>query len=148
MLKLGFTFRFLSELQSSVMAVIAACAKSLQKVWEGMWPSLDPWAAVGPSSVWNVPKKYGPYELFFFIEKEPTTYEKVVDFERVTSSDAEDGRSFSDEEGDHNVENFLLCSFAQHACSPLLQGFLHQEELCKVALTCHFSLDVMFLCQD
>ena len=30
----------------------------------------------------------------------------------------------------------------------LLQGFLHEEELCKVALTCHFSLDVIFLCED
>ena len=25
---------------------------------------------------------------------------------------------------------------------PLLQGFLHEEELCEVALTCHFSFDV------
>ena len=51
---------------------------------------------------WNVPGKYGPYgQLFFFffflIMKEPTIHEEVVDFERVTSSDAEDGRSFSDE---------------------------------------------------
>ena len=50
--------------------------------------------------------------------------------------------------GEHTVENFMLCSFAHHACSPLLQGFLHDEELCNVALTCHFSLDVLFLCQD
>ena len=54
----------------------------------------------------------------------------------------------SDEEGEHNVENTMLCSFAHHACSPLLQGFLHEEELREVALTCHFSLDVIFLCQD
>ena len=27
----------------------------------------------------------------------------------------------------------MLCSFAR---SPLLQGFLHKEELCKVSLTC------------
>ena len=55
----------------------------------------------------------------------------------------------SDEEGgEHNVEHFLLCSFAHPACSPLLQGFLHEEELCKVALTCHFSFSEIFLCQD
>ena len=42
-----------------------------------------------------------------------------------TSSDTEDGR-FSDEEGEHNVENFMLCSFAHHARSPLLQDFLHE----------------------
>ena len=45
---------------------------------------------------------------------------------------------FSDEEGGHNVENFSICSFAHLACSPLLPGFLHEEELCEVALTCHF----------
>ena len=37
-----------------------------------------------------------------------------------------------DEAGEHNVENILL----------------HEEELCKVALTFQFSLDVIFLCQD
>ena len=63
-----------------------------------------------------------------------------------TSSDTEDGKSFSDEDGEHNVENFMLSSFAHQACSPLLQGFLH--ELCWVALTCHFSLDVLFHCQE
>ena len=52
------------------------------------------------------------------------------------------------EEGEQNVSNFVLCSFARHACSSPLQGFLQEEELCKVALTCHFSLDVIFLCQD
>ena len=57
-----------------------------------------------------------------------------------------DGRHFflsSDEEGERNVDNFVLCSLVHHACSPLLQGFLHEEELCKVALTLHFSLDVV-----
>ena len=33
----------------------------------------------------------------------------------------------------HTVENFTLCSSAQHACSPLLQYFLHEVELGKVA---------------
>ena len=50
--------------------------------------------------------------------------------------------------GEHFVENFLLCSSAHPTCSPLLQGFLHPEELCKVALTWHGSLDVIFCCQD
>ena len=63
------------------------------------------------------------------------------------SSDAEDDFFSYDEEGEHNVENFMLCSFAHHACSLLLQGSLHEEELGKVALTCHFSLDVIFLCE-
>ena len=53
----------------------------------------------------------------------------------------EDDMFFCDEEGEHNVENFVLCSFAHRAYSPHLQGFLHEEELCKVALTCHFASD-------
>ena len=64
-----------------------------------------------------------------------------------TSSDTENGGSFSDEDGEHNVENFILCFFAHLACSPLLQAFL-QEEMSKVALTCHFSMDVLYFCQD
>ena len=53
-----------------------------------------------------------------------------------------EGRS-CDEEGEHNVENIMLCYFAHHACSPLLQGFVHEAKLCKVALTCRFALDVI-----
>ena len=59
-----------------------------------------------------------------------------------TSSDDENDLLSSDEEGELNVENFMLCSFAHPTCSPLLQGFLHEEELCKVALTRHFSATV------
>ena len=40
------------------------------------------------------------------------------------SSAEEDCFFSSDEEGDHNVENIMLCSFAHHACGPLLQGVL------------------------
>ena len=39
------------------------------------------------------------------------------------SSDIGDGMFSSDEEGEHNVDNFMLSSFAHHSCSPLLQGF-------------------------
>ena len=51
---------------------------------------------------------------FFFIKKEPTIH---------GATDDEDGRSFTDEEGEHNVENSMLCSFAQHTRSPFLQVF-------------------------
>ena len=33
--------------------------------------------------------------------------------------------------GEHSVENSVLCSCAHHACSPLLQRFLHEEEQCS-----------------
>ena len=116
--------------------------------WEGVWPSLDPWDVVGlrtTASVWNVPKKCGPYgELFMFLTtKEQTNHEKVVGFER----DTEDGMSSSEEEGGHIAENFMLCCCAHRACSPLLQESLHEEELRKVALRCQVSLDVLYLCQ-
>ena len=61
--------------------------------------------------------------------------------EGMSSDDEHDLLSSDDEEGEHNVENFML---AHPACRPLLQGFSHDEELCKVALSCHFSLDVIF----
>ena len=35
------------------------------------------------------------------------------------------------DEGEHNVENFVLCSFAHHAGSPRSPGFSHEEEPVK-----------------
>ena len=120
---------------------------TVRPCWEGVWLSLDPWDVVGlrtTASVWNVPKNCRPYgELFMSLTaKEQTNHEKVVGFER----DTEDGMSCSEEEGGHIAENFMLCSCAHHACSPLLQESLHEEELCKVALRCQVSLDVLYLC--
>ena len=63
------------------------------------------------------------------------------------SSDAEDGLFSSEEEGSAQcgeLHAVLLCA----ACVQSAPGFLHEEELCKVALTCHFFSDVTFLCQD
>ena len=45
---------------------------------------------------------------------------KTIGMMQGMSSDAEDDLFSSDEEGEHNVENFMLCSLAHHACSPLL----------------------------
>ena len=62
-------------------------------------------------------------------------------------SSEDEGGVFS-EDGEHSVKKIVLCSFTNCKCSPLLQGFLHEEVLCKVTTTCHSSLDVSFLCQD
>ena len=80
--------------------------------------------------------KYGPFAelLFFLVKKEPTSRWKVVGSER----DTEDGMSSSEEQGEHKVENFMLCSSAHHVCSPLLQEPSHEVELCSVALTSFF----------
>ena len=45
------------------------------------------------------------------------------------SSNAEDDLFSSGEDGEHNVDSFMRCSSAHHACSPFLQGFLHEEDL-------------------
>ena len=50
--------------------------------------------------------------------------------------------------GEHNAGNFVLCSGAHPASISLLQNFQSDEEVCKVVLTCHFSPEVIFLCQD
>ena len=54
------------------------------------------------------------------------------------SSASSSDTSWSDENASenrdvHNVEKCVHCSFAHHACSPLLQGGLQEEELCEVA---------------
>ena len=72
---------------------------------------------------------------------------RIFLFNMVEVVSEEDDLFSSDEKGEHNVEHIMLCSFAHHACSRLVQGFLYKEELCKVALTCHFTLDLIFLCQ-
>ena len=65
------------------------------------------------ASRWNVPGKDGPSgELFFFLMKtEPTTHE---------ASDDEDGRSFSNEEGEHSVEKLQ----ALPVCASCVQSAL------------------------
>ena len=45
------------------------------------------------------------------------------------------------------MESMLLHSCAHYDHSPLLQAYLLDEELCKVALTCCFALDVISLRQ-
>ena len=62
------------------------------------------------------------------------------------SSDEEAGHFSSVEEGQHKMDNFVLCSFAHHACSPFLQGFLHEEELCVGCDLSLFRLTAGFFC--
>ena len=63
-----------------------------------------------------------------------------MDVGRDAPSDTDNGESFSGEEGVHRAQKFMLCSFAHFACSPLLQAFLHKEEMCNVASTCCTSV--------
>ena len=66
---------------------------------------------------------------------------------KVAFSDTEDGRPLADEEcerGELHALLFLGIVRAVRSC----RSFLHEEELFKAALTCLFSLDVLFLCQD
>ena len=65
------------------------------------------------------------------------------------SADAEDGVFSSEEEGGHKVETFVLCSFATSCVQSALARSLARRKSCAMAtLTCHFSLEVIFLCED
>ena len=49
--------------------------------------------------------------------------------------------SFGDEE--HNVWNELMIVLAHHECSAWIQRCLRDGELCKVALSSNFALDLL-----
>ena len=60
--------------------------------WEGVSPYLDPWDSVRlctASTLWIVPKKYGPHgELFFFLlTKEPMVVSESVEFGPCVSAE-------------------------------------------------------------
>ena len=83
------------------------------------------------ASSWNIPQKYGPHgELFFFIE--------IVDFGRDAPLDAE-------EQEEHNVGNLSLEVVGQGWSSWLINLFLEDWELARIAVSCHLALD---FCQE
>ena len=82
------------------------------------------WDVVGlrtTASVWDVAKKYGPnVEAHLLLYQECANKRgKIVASER----DIEHGMPSYEEESEHNVENFMLCSFGASCV-----------QLCKVAL--------------
>ena len=62
----------------------------------------------------------------------------------IKSDESSAGTSSDEEYEEHDVESFVLCAFVHAACSPLLHGFLKEEESCTVAPSCHLSLDVLY----
>ena len=56
------------------------------------------------------------------------------------SADAENGGSSSDEDGEHMWTMSCCRSFAHRTCSPFLQGFVHEEELCTLLVGCVIPL--------
>ena len=57
----------------------------------------------------------------------------------------ESERGSSDDAGaPHNILNEVLHLFTFPGCSPALQQGLDNWELCRVALSCHFALDVIY----
>ena len=65
-----------------------------------------------------------------------------------SSATSRSAETESEADDSQDVESIVLCFFTHQACSPLLQFDLQGEELCKVALKCHFALDVVFLCGE
>ena len=98
------------------------------------------------ASGWNIPSECGPHgDLCFFLIKEGPTFHGewwtlgALFWIQRTASLSRGG-------SEHYVENFMLCCFAYSACS--CKPFLQEEEMCHAALTCHFSLDVLYLCRE
>ena len=65
----------------------------------------------------------------FSKKKEPIFQEEVVEFERDTSSDTEDGESFSGEDEEHTVENFMWCSFAHFCVQSVSAGLVARGDV-------------------
>ena len=55
------------------------------------------------------------------------------------------GTSDSEEEENHNTWNMLLELLTLPGSSPAMQRGVRDLELCRVALSCHFALDVIYL---
>ena len=95
---------------SSWVVAGAVGAKDVQKVWEG--PCWELWVCARQPASGMLRRRMG---------RSPSTSssllrsrEKVVGLER----DTEDGMSSSEEEGEHSVENFMLCSFLRVQVAP------------------------------
>ena len=76
------------------------------------------------AGVWNVATKYEPFAklfFFFFMKKEPTSRGKVVGLSVILRT-----ACLCPRKKVSTMENFVLCSSAHHACSPLLQESLHE----------------------
>ena len=61
--------------------------------------------------------------------------------------DCNDNEAGSSEDEKHNAWDQMLELFAHHACSPVLQRCLQEEDVWKAALSCHFALDVFSMCE-
>ena len=55
-----------------------------------------------------------------------------------------DNSEDEDEEAQYNIWNKMLELFTQHGDCPVLQYQLEDWETCRVALSCHFALDIVF----
>ena len=51
----------------------------------------------------------------------------------------------SNVEEEHNAWNHILDLFTLQVCSPALQQYLQEEEVCKVTSSCNFAVDVIYM---
>ena len=58
------------------------------------------------------------------------------------------GTSDSEEEEHHNTWNMLLELLTLPGSIPAMQRGTYDWELCRVALSCHFALDVMHMAME
>ena len=92
--------------------------KGLQKVWDGPCWDVSFSGSLGCRRNAHDGQQLGTFQVntgfLLPIQKEPTFYGEVVDFGRDGPSVTEDGESFSGEEGEHNVDNFM--GFSKNLC--------------------------------
>ena len=56
--------------------------------------------------------------------------------------------SGTDEDENLNTWNALLELLTMQGSSPAIQQSLQDREVCRVALSCHFSLDILYLSME
>ena len=136
-------------------------------LWEVAW---DRVRLRTPSAQWNLPGRYGPCgELFFFLlMKEPRVLSELVRFgpsipvetvkacaliglhmtEEENAWRSDSGSSLSSSSScEDNVGNDALFVIGLQGSGEIIDLFLQDWEVVKVALSCHVALD-MLLCQE
>ena len=66
----------------------------------------------------------------------------------AASADNSSETSDTDEDEHLNTWNALLELFTMPGSSPAIQQSLQDWEVCRVALSCHFALDILFMSME
>ena len=76
-------------------------------------------------------------------------YEYMVpayEYEEYAEKSSDTGDT--EEEENHNTRNALLEALTMPGSSPAMQHSLQDWEVCRVALSCHFALDILHMSME